>query len=102
MLDISNPLGFINDFINQRKINQWILLGIEVAGSALVAMLFVTGGALAVHRPPWEALGEGMGVTATVIAKLLRASALTKGMQFVWPGKEADAEMNAGLQTLTK
>lgn len=97
-----DPVKDIESIIQLHKIDQWALLLIQLSYSFWLSLAFTCGGALTVHRPPWEAFGEGLVAGSTYAVVLWRRSPLTKGLMLVLPEKEAEVEMQTNLQVIQK
>lgn len=83
------------------QLKQWLAFLISLFCSFWLSGSFATGSALVLHRPPWEALGEGL-ISATCMATLCwRRSPLTKGMILALPEKEAEKEMESNTQVIS-
>jgi hypothetical protein len=92
----------IQKFIEFRKINEWIKLGISLFCSFWLSSTFVTGSAL-LARQPWPmAIGAGLVSGSTLATVLWRNSPLPKGTQLALPIEEAAKELNTNVQVLTK
>jgi hypothetical protein len=79
----------IEKFVEFRKLNEWVKLILQLACSFIFSASFASGAALVIHRPPWEALGEGLMAGPTFAVIIWRRSPLTKGLMLALPEKEA-------------
>jgi hypothetical protein len=73
-----------------------------MAFSGIVSFLVTYGGALVIHRPPWEAFGSGLCSAAVMMTVLFRRSDLTKGMIVALPESEANDEIKTDTQVISK
>ena len=94
--------GAIEKWIQFRKIDEWVKLAMELFGSFWLGGCFTCGAGLAAHRPPWEALGEGLVAGSIFAVKVWRVSPLTKGMVLALPEKEARQEIKTDTQVIQK
>lgn len=89
--------GAIEKLIEFRKLNEWAKFYTGLVCSFWFSGCAASGAALSVHRPAWEALGEGL-IAATVSAAICwHRSELTKGMTLVLPGWIAKKEIESNV-----
>jgi hypothetical protein len=97
-----DPFSALEKWKEWTRIKDWIALGIELFCSFLFSGCFSAGVALAAHRPKGEAFGEALISAVTMAVLVWRRSDLTRGMMLALPEKEAEAEMSANTQVITK
>ncbi len=93
-----DPFSALEKWKEWQSIKRWAELIVELGLSFWLSLCFVAGSALAAHRPPWEALGEGLVAAAVMTAIHWSRSPLTKGMMLVLPGKIGEKELEAEVQ----
>lgn len=101
MLDF-NLGSILEAFWNRRRIDDWSKLIYMQVFSGATSFLTVCGGELSAHRPTWEAVGVGMVSAAVGMTIIFRRSQLTKGMTVALPAKEAESELDANEQIISK
>lgn len=92
----------IQRFIEARKLNEWLKLGIQLFCSFWFGGCGATGSSLVAHRPPWEALGSGLVMGSVCAVIVWRRSPLTKGLILALPEQEAREEMKSDTQVIMK
>jgi hypothetical protein len=106
MFDVLGLAGAISSAITKlveiHRIDRWCRLVFTMGFSANVSFLVTCGGALAAHRPTFEAVGTGMISAAVMMTVLFRRSDLTKGMIVAIPEQEARAEITTDTQIISK
>lgn len=95
-------VGLIESHKKYQLINKWLALIFSMLVSSVVAFLFVGGTTIGATKSLVLGIGAGMVAAAIVLTIFVRVSPLTKGMMFVFPGKEAGAEINSDVQILNK
>ena len=75
----------INNFVEDRKLNRWAQLLIEIHLSYLCAGSFAAGATFVAHQPTWFAVGTGLMAGAAAAATRFLVSPLTKGMTISVP-----------------
>jgi multisubunit Na+/H+ antiporter MnhC subunit len=88
--------------LEQKIIQDWARFLFQMAFSALVSFLFTCGTVLVSSKSVIVAVGSAMVMSAIVLTVFFRTSKLTAGMQVVLPSEEAEQEIAAGIQTITK
>jgi hypothetical protein len=102
-LDIASAVEkAVVDLIKIHQVDRWCRLVFTMLFSGTVSFLTVCGAALSGHRPVLEAVGAGMCSAAVMMTVLFRRSDLTKGMMVALPTAEAEAEIKANTQVITK
>lgn len=97
-LDVFDALEKWKEF---STLKEWASFLVSLFCSFWLSGSFACGSALVLHRPPWEALGEGL-ISATCMATLCwRRSPLTKGMILALPEKEAEKEIESNTQVIS-
>jgi hypothetical protein len=106
MFDVLGLAGAISSAITRlvelHRIDRWCKLVFTMLFSGGVSFLGTCGGALAAHRPMFEAVGTGMISAAVMMTVLFRKSDLTRGMIVALPESEARAEINTDIQVIEK
>lgn len=103
---ITDPLqalaSLILGFNKEKNIQKWMKLLFEVGFSMLGTFLFVCGTSLSTGAKTSVSVGLGMISSSIILFSLLRRSELTKGMTFMAPAKEAEAEINTDVQVIIR
>lgn len=102
-IDIASAIvQAVNMLINQHRIDRYARLTFSMVFSGVVSYLFIAGGTLGATASYARSTGAGMVAAAVSMTVVFRRSELSKGMVVALPQGEADAEMNADVQVISR
>ena len=94
--------SWISAWRRDTKLFEWVTLLTSLGFSAFTSFLFACGSALMANQSKPFSIGSGMVSAAVMSTVVWRKSPLTKKTTIALPEKEAEEEIAANVQVLTK